>query len=368
MMPLVLVAGHAFKQGAEFVDATASRNDRATLFNREQNLSTQQPPEMTGIKITSPAPDQRVPVGELKISGTSTYDSTTDCKVLVDLNDIKPFQNATGTGPDGQNDYSNWSFKYTDTYHLITEGDNEITAKLLCSDNSIKPKWHSVNITGVAVKPAPNKPVPTNILFTTATTNESFSLPSNNTQQQRGLSLEEQKLKIANPQGVKEATTTTTTNTSYPDIVLEESTIDETEKLIQEKGLPERQTQRAVNGRNQKPSTIEEDEDPTTTDSPYPDIVLEESTIDETEKLKQEKGLPERQTQELSTAGDQKPSTIEEDEDPTTTDSPNPDIVLDESTIDETEKLKQEKGLPERQTQQHEQEQQQQTAVNSSRT
>ena len=73
----------------------------------------QHPSNAVGVKITSPATGQKVPVGELKVSGTSTDNSTTDCQVYVDVNDIKPMQNTMAVGPAGQNDYSNWTFTYT---------------------------------------------------------------------------------------------------------------------------------------------------------------------------------------------------------------------------------------------------------------
>jgi hypothetical protein len=34
------------------------------------------------------------------------------------------------------NDYSTWTFTYTDDYHLITNGTNNLTSKLSCIDNS----------------------------------------------------------------------------------------------------------------------------------------------------------------------------------------------------------------------------------------
>jgi hypothetical protein len=107
------------------------------------------------VKITSPLAGQQVPVGELTISGTSTDDPTTDCQVYVDLNDQKPFQNAIATGPGGESDYSNWNYNYTRNYNLITEGTNELTAKLSCFDDSNSgttnlTKWNSVNVTGGA--------------------------------------------------------------------------------------------------------------------------------------------------------------------------------------------------------------------------
>src|SRR5215211_8404948 len=104
-----------------------------------------------GIKITSPVTGQKVPVGELVVSGTSTDNATTDCQEYVDVNDIKPMQNTTAAGVGGQNDYSNWTFTYTSKYHLILEGINELTAKLSCINNpaNVK-KYYSVNVTGVA--------------------------------------------------------------------------------------------------------------------------------------------------------------------------------------------------------------------------
>ena len=102
------------------------------------------------LKISSPTAGQEVPVGELNLTGTSTDNATTDCKVYVDWNDQKPFQNATATGLGGENDYSNWTFTYTKDYHLITNGTNELTSKIICYDGLTDlTKWNSVNITGV---------------------------------------------------------------------------------------------------------------------------------------------------------------------------------------------------------------------------
>ncbi|HEX5891860.1 MAG TPA: hypothetical protein VFY41_03280 [Nitrososphaeraceae archaeon] len=108
----------------------------------------------TDVKITSPVAGQQVPVGELIITGTSTDDATTDCQVYVDLNDQKPFQKAIATGPGGGSDYSKWNYNYTRNYNTITEGTNELTAKLSCFDDSNSDtttnvtKWNSVNVTG----------------------------------------------------------------------------------------------------------------------------------------------------------------------------------------------------------------------------
>jgi hypothetical protein len=129
------------------------------LFLGQVSFSTflyaQIPPITLGIKITSPVAGQQVPVGELTISGISTDNVTTDCTVYADWNDQKPFQKAVATGPGGLDDYSAWTFTYTDDYHLITNGTNNLTSKLSCFDESNGAgtanltKSYSVNIIGV---------------------------------------------------------------------------------------------------------------------------------------------------------------------------------------------------------------------------
>jgi hypothetical protein len=113
----------------------------------------QQVTNTMGVKITSHTLWQKVPVGELTISGMSTDNAATDCQVGVDVNDQKPFQTATATGPGGTNDYSTWTFTYTDKYYLIIDGLNDLTAKLSCIDNnnntSTVTKYYSVNVIGV---------------------------------------------------------------------------------------------------------------------------------------------------------------------------------------------------------------------------
>jgi len=111
-----------------------------------------------GIKITSHVTGQQVAAGELRISGISTDNATTNCKVYVDWNDLKPFQNATATGTSGINDYSNWTFTYTGDYHLITEGTNELTSKISCFDipsditSANSTKYYTVNVTGMTTQ------------------------------------------------------------------------------------------------------------------------------------------------------------------------------------------------------------------------
>lgn len=103
------------------------------------------------IKIDSPLGNKQVPVGELTISGTSTDNSTSQCQVYVDWNNLKPYQLATPTGSNGSADFSTWSFTYTSKYHLIQTGVNDLTSKITCLVPPTGPtvtKWFSINVTG----------------------------------------------------------------------------------------------------------------------------------------------------------------------------------------------------------------------------
>ena len=131
--------------------------------------------DLVGIRITSHIPGQQVPVGQLTISGTSTDNPTTDCQVSVDVNDIKPLQNATATGPGGVNDYSTWQFTYTEDYQLMKEGVNELTSKLTCISNPPNiARYYSVNVIGVAANNQTLQPIQTANNTITAANNQTL--------------------------------------------------------------------------------------------------------------------------------------------------------------------------------------------------
>ena len=117
-------------------------------LNQNNSIST----SIAGVKITSPTRDQQVPVGSLKISGTSSDNATSDCTVYTIWDHLKPYQKVLANGPGGTNDYSKWSFTYTSAYHLITNGTNQLTAKISClaSSSTNLTKWYSINIIGVS--------------------------------------------------------------------------------------------------------------------------------------------------------------------------------------------------------------------------
>jgi hypothetical protein len=119
------------------------------------------------IKITSPLADDRVDVGELTIKGISSDNVTSDCQVYVDWNNQKPYQRTIATGPGGSDDFSNWTFTYNSSYHLIKEGINDLTSKVTCAGSPMNPlsmnKWYSINVTGVGSQgtDAVDLPLPT---------------------------------------------------------------------------------------------------------------------------------------------------------------------------------------------------------------
>src|SRR5918992_5106233 len=168
---------------------------------------------ISDVNITSPTPGRQVPVGELTISGTSADNATTNCQVDVDWNNQRPYQKTLATGPSGVNDYSNWTFTYTDNYHLITNGTNELTAKLSCTDNSIPVAWDTVDVLGISTTTSNNTVDvlgTTNTTTTTTTTNTS-NVSCININDQIGIS------KLVN--ATNSTTNATTTRVTLPSLV-----------------------------------------------------------------------------------------------------------------------------------------------------
>jgi len=163
------------------------------------------------ISIESPLSNQQVPVGELKISGTSSDNSSAQCQVYVDWNNLKPYQLATPTGSNGTSDFSTWSFTYTSKYHLIQTGLNDLTSKITCLVPPAGPtvtKWFSINVTGSS---SPNQ-----------TSNVQLPLPTANNKgpssagPQTSSSQSETPIDTTNTSAPQTETPIDTTNTSSP--------------------------------------------------------------------------------------------------------------------------------------------------------
>ena len=111
------------------------------------------PSKLHAIRITSPVRGQDVPVGKnLLVSGISTTGNATassNCHVSIIVNGIKPYQNASGIGPKGQNDYSKWTFLLIPKYTTIKQGANKITSKFSCGNNPNLVSYYGLNVTGV---------------------------------------------------------------------------------------------------------------------------------------------------------------------------------------------------------------------------
>jgi hypothetical protein len=104
------------------------------------------------VKITSPSKGEQIPLhSNLTVTGTSVANSpSANCQVSVIVNGIKPYQKANPTGHGEANNYTTWNYILTPAYAAIKQGQNKITAKFSCSNNSILTSHNSVNVTGVA--------------------------------------------------------------------------------------------------------------------------------------------------------------------------------------------------------------------------
>jgi hypothetical protein len=106
-----------------------------------------------GVEIVYPAKDRTTNTKDnLEISGVSTFNPGYICHVSVIINDVKPYQKTIPTGRNVENDYSTWKYVVNPDYTTIREGDNKITARLLCSDDNgqVMRKWDSVTVVGQA--------------------------------------------------------------------------------------------------------------------------------------------------------------------------------------------------------------------------
>jgi hypothetical protein len=133
-------------------NVAAYAQNRTAAVNGTTSSSQKSPSSqrISKVKITSPTRGQQVPVGkDLTVSGTSIDNATSNCHVAVIVNNVKPYQNATAAGTGGPADYSKWNFALASKYTTIKPGQNKITSRFECEDNSASKGFSSVNVTGV---------------------------------------------------------------------------------------------------------------------------------------------------------------------------------------------------------------------------
>ena len=121
------------------------------------NVTSTTPHELPGVKITSPARGQQIPIGNannnsvLTIKGVSTSSTNSNCDVYIIIDGIKPYQKTLPTGQRGPYDFSTWKYQLNNEYAAIKPGSNKLTSKISCAANPTNvSKSYSVNITGVA--------------------------------------------------------------------------------------------------------------------------------------------------------------------------------------------------------------------------
>ena len=124
-----------------------SSSNQAFSQSSEGVLSPPQP-QLESVKILNFMPFQSVELkNDLVISGESSDTTAKDCSVYVLVNGVQPYQNAIASGTGGATDFSQWKFALTEQYTHLNEGNNKITAKLVCT---LAPtRWYSVVVNGL---------------------------------------------------------------------------------------------------------------------------------------------------------------------------------------------------------------------------
>lgn len=131
-----------------FSIATSNFVDEFTIYGKSLDNISLTLPE---VEITSPKNGESLyPSSELTIKGTSSDSGNTNCTILTSLNNIQPFQNASGTGSQGEHDLSNWNSTFFDATNLLRLGNNMITSFIVCLDtnsNTHTSSSHLINLT-----------------------------------------------------------------------------------------------------------------------------------------------------------------------------------------------------------------------------
>ena len=116
--------------------------------------------QLESVKILNPTSFQSADLKkELVVLGESSDTPTKDCSVYVLVNRVQPYQSAIASGTGGATDFSQWKFVLHENYTHLNEGNNKITAKLVC--NSVATRWYSVVVSGVPSSSISETPIDT---------------------------------------------------------------------------------------------------------------------------------------------------------------------------------------------------------------
>jgi hypothetical protein len=120
-------------------------------FTSDISPSDNFPSDLPEIRITSHKNGDYVhPSPELTIEGTSSDTVNTNCTILTSINYKQPFQEASGTGPQGTLDLSHWNSTFLNAADSLSLGKNTITSLIFCSDgnrNIYASSLNQVNLT-----------------------------------------------------------------------------------------------------------------------------------------------------------------------------------------------------------------------------
>ena len=117
----------------------------------------------------SPEKGKAVPAGSsLTVSGNSDDNLQFNCKILIIVNDKRPYQETIPVGP---GDYSKWTFVVNPQYTEIQGGINTITSKAYCDsqyESVLKldaltkeyVKYYGINVTGIPSGSEPDSQEP----------------------------------------------------------------------------------------------------------------------------------------------------------------------------------------------------------------
>jgi hypothetical protein len=128
--------------------ATSTFIDDFTIYGKSLDNIPLKLPE---VEITSPKNGESLyPSSELTIKGTSSDSSNTNCTILISVNNIQPFQNASAIGSQGEYNLSNWNSTFFNATNLLRLGKNMITSFIICLDtnsNTHTSSSHLINLT-----------------------------------------------------------------------------------------------------------------------------------------------------------------------------------------------------------------------------